>query len=105
MIIHVYILGCRDGSYYVGVTRGGLEFRVAQHNAGTYRGYTSSRRPVGLVWSQEFANPEDAIAAERQVKGWRRAKKEALIAGDFELLKELSRRPPSRRQPHPPSSS
>lgn len=105
MIIHVYILRCRDGSYYVGLTRTDLDFRIAQHNAGTFRGYTHSRRPVALLWSQEFANPQDAIAAERQVKGWGRAKKEALIAGDFALLKELSRRPSTRRKPYPPSSS
>jgi putative endonuclease len=84
------MLRCADGSYYVGLTRGSLEDRVGQHNAGSYEGYTASRRPVVLVWQQEFQRLTDAIAAERQIKGWGRAKKEALIQGDFELLHVLS---------------
>jgi len=87
----VYILRCKDGTYYVGSTRGSLEDRVAQHNAGNFGGYTTSRRPVVLVWHQEFQYVTDAIAAERQLKGWSRAKKEALIRGDFELLHALAR--------------
>jgi putative endonuclease len=69
-----------------------LERRVHEHNAGAYGGYTSTRRPVTLVYSQWFERITDAIAAERQVKGWSRAKKEALIRGDFGALPELSRR-------------
>lgn len=92
----VYILRCRDGSYYVGTTRDTLQRRLSEHNAGTYGGYTSTRRPVELVYSQEFAAITDAIAAERQLKGWRRAKKEALIRGDLGALPALSSRP-SRR--------
>jgi len=88
----VYILRCKDGSYYVGSARDTLERRVAEHNAGTYGGYTSTRRPVELVYSQEFANITDAIAAERQLKGWRREKKEALIRGDMDELRRLSSR-------------
>jgi predicted GIY-YIG superfamily endonuclease len=88
----LYILRCRDGSYYVGTTRGSLDRRIGEHNAGHFGGYTSSRRPVELVYQQEFPQIADAIAAERQVKGWRRAKKEALIAGDFDALKALSKR-------------
>jgi putative endonuclease len=91
MNAHVYILRCGDGSYYIGSARGSLEARIAQHNAGHFGGYTKKRRPVTLVWSQEFDRITDAIAAERQVKGWTRAKKEALIAGDFESLHELAR--------------
>jgi len=87
----VYILRCKDGTYYVGSTRGSLEDRVAQHNAGNFGGYTASRRPVVLVWQQKFQYVTDAIAAERQLKGWSRAKKEALIRGDFELLHALAR--------------
>ncbi len=88
---YVYILRCADGSYYVGSSRGSLEVRVGQHNAGTYDGYTKSRRPVELVFSQYLDRITDAIAAERQIKGWRRAKKEALIAGDFKALRLLAR--------------
>ena len=91
MSAYLYILRCADGSYYVGTTRTTLELRVAQHNDGTFGGYTSARRPVVLVFHQEFANITDAIAAERQVKNWSRAKKEALIRGDFAALRELSR--------------
>ena len=97
MLIYVYILLCRDGSYYVGLTRASLDYRIAQHNDGTFRGYTFSRRPVQLVWSQDFSILTDATAAERQLKGWSRAKKKALITGDFELLKVLSKRPSARK--------
>ena len=65
----LYILRCRDGSYYVGTTRGGLDQRISQHNSGHFGGYTLLRRPVELVFQQEFAQTTDAIAAERQVKG------------------------------------
>jgi predicted GIY-YIG superfamily endonuclease len=96
---YLYILRCSDGSYYVGTTRGDLEMRIAQHQAATFDSYTARRRPVQLVFSQEFMRIEDAIAAERQVKGWRREKKEALIRGDCTALPGLSRRAaqPSRR--------
>ena len=87
----VYMLRCSDGHYYVGSTRSSLEARLAEHNSGIYGGYTSSRRPVVLVWSQPFVSILDAIAAERQIKGWSRAKKEALIRNDFEALRALSR--------------
>ena len=70
--------------------------RVAEHNAGTYDGYTAKRRPVSLVFSQWFDQITDAIAAERQVKGWSRAKKEALIRGDFDQLRGLSKRRTSK---------
>ena len=89
---YLYILCCADGSYYTGTARYGLERRVAEHNAGAFGGYTAQRRPVTLVFSQWFDRISDAIAAERQVKGWSRAKKEALIRGDFESLPRLSRR-------------
>ena len=88
----VYMLQCAGGSYYVGTTRGSLERRIAEHDAGTFGGYTSSRRPVRLVFQQHFAAITDAIAAERQLKGWTRAKKEALVRGDFGALQ----RPASR---------
>ena len=92
----LYILRCADGSYYVGTTRKALEERLGEHNAGLYDGYTARRRPVTLVFAQHFDTITDAIAAERQVKGWSRAKKEALIAGNWERVAELAK----RRQPH-----
>ena len=88
----LYILRCADGSYYTGTARSGLEQRVGQHNAGSYDGYTAQRRPVVLVYSQWFERVTDAIAAERQVKGWSRAKKETLIKGELARLPELSKR-------------
>ena len=90
MNAYVYILRCADGSYYTGSTRASMEERVAQHNAGTLGGYTAARRPVMLVFHQDFDRITDAIAAERRLKGWNRAKKEALIRGDYELLHLLS---------------
>ena len=89
---HAYMLRCIDGSYYVGSTSGTLERRVHEHNAGAFKGYTSSRVPVRLMWSQEFERITDAIAAERQIKGWSRAKKEALTRGDFEEVRRLGLR-------------
>jgi putative endonuclease len=89
---HVYILRCADGSYYVGSARLGLDRRLSEHNNGTYGGYTSKRLPVTLVWSEHFLDITDAIAVERQIKGWSRAKKEALMRGDFDLIRQLSKR-------------
>ena len=97
-----YIVVCSDGSYYTGSTTG-LERRVVDHNSGRYRGYTLSRLPVVLVWSQEFSDVRDAIALERQIKGWSRKKKEALIRGDFQLLHELAHATVARTKPYPRS--
>jgi putative endonuclease len=88
---YVYILRCADGSYYVGSTRASLEQRIAQHNTGALGGHTARRRPVTLAFHQEFDRITDAIAAERQLKGWTRAKKAALIAGDFAALHALAK--------------
>ena len=89
----VYMLRCSDGSYYVGLTRRDwLEERIGEHVAGTFDGYTAGRRPVELVWAEQFERIIDAIAMERQLKGWGRAKKEALIARDWEQLIALARR-------------
>jgi putative endonuclease len=88
----LYILRCADGSYYVGTTRTTLEYRLAEHNSGRYGGYTAKRLPVTLAYSQWFDKITDAIAAERQVKGWSRAKNVALMRGDFEALKVLAKR-------------
>jgi putative endonuclease len=98
----LYILRCSDGSYYIGTTRTSLEIRMAQHNAGTFEGYTLPRRPVELIFSQWFDRIDDAIENERKLKKWSRAKKEALIRGDFASLQQLAKRKsphPSRRQP------
>jgi putative endonuclease len=85
----VYILKCSDGSYYTGVTNN-LSRRVIEHQNGGHEGYTSVRLPVELVFSQEINNPLEAIAAEKQIKKWSRAKKEALIKADFNLLHKLA---------------
>lgn len=90
MPFHAYLLRCNDGSYYAGHTDN-LEQRIAQHDAGALGGYTAARRPVELVWSEGFATREEAFAAERRIKGWSRAKKEALIAGDWDRLQALPR--------------
>jgi putative endonuclease len=94
---YVYILLCADESYYTGTAGQSLEQRVAEHNAGRYDGYTPTRRLLTLVFSQWFERITDAIAAERQIKGWSRAKKEALIRGDFEALQILATRLSARR--------
>ena len=87
-----YILRCADGSYYTGTSRSeDAETRVSQHNQGIFGGYTAKRRPVALVYSAHFDSILDAIRYERQVKGWSRAKKEALIRGDFDTLQSLSK--------------
>jgi putative endonuclease len=98
MPAYVYMLRCADGSYYVGKTQGSLEERVSQHNVGHFGGYTATRRPATLVFQQEFQQITDAIAAERQLKGWSRAKKEALIRGDYERLHTLARYRPKGDQ-------
>jgi putative endonuclease len=89
---YVYMLRCADGSYYVGSARRGLDRRVSEHNEGVYGGYTSTRRPVTLVWAEHFLNITDAIAVERQIKGWSRAKKEALVRGDYDAIQTLAKR-------------
>jgi putative endonuclease len=88
-----YILRCSDDSLYVGSTSyDDVTVRVMEHNAARYVGYTAARRPVTLIWSKRFDELTQAHAIERQLKGWSRAKKLALIAGDLDLVKNLSRR-------------
>jgi putative endonuclease len=90
---YVYMLHCADESYYVGSATGhDLTKRISEHETGAYRGYTFTRRPIRLVWSEYFDRITDAIAAERQIKGWSRAKKEALIRGDWSSIKASARR-------------
>jgi putative endonuclease len=88
---YVYMLECADGSLYVGITRHeDLASRVWQHETGALGGYTSTRRPVKLVWSVHFDRITEAIAFERQVKGWRREKKLALIEVENPKWRDLS---------------
>jgi putative endonuclease len=97
----LYILRCADGSFYIGITRTALETRVAQHNAGVFGGYTATRRPLTLVFSQWFDRTTDAIENECKLKKWSRAKKEAFVRGDFSALQQLS----TRKSPHPSRGS
>ena len=84
----VYILRCSDDSYYVGVTNN-LVRRLKEHEDGTaVTCYTYRRRPIALVHSEWYQYVNDAIAREKQLKRWTRAKKEALIRGDIEALKK-----------------
>ncbi len=87
----MYILKCSDDSYYIGITNDYLT-RVTQHNTGENEGaYTFSRRPVVLRYYEEFRRAGKAIAREKQLKGWSRKKKEALMSGNIGLLIELSK--------------
>ena len=90
---HRYILECSDGSYYVGSTLD-LERRLVQHDLGEAAKYTRRRRPVRLVYAEEFSRVDDAFAREKQVQNWSRAKRRALIDGRTGELNALSRKPP-----------
>lgn len=90
--VTVYILRCSDGSYYTGLTKRDVEERVSEHNLGLIEGYTSKRRPVQLVFTETYERIVDAIDRERQIKGWSRSKKEALIRYDYEALPDLAKR-------------
>nr|WP_070958756.1 GIY-YIG nuclease family protein [Hyphomonas sp. Mor2] len=104
MQFFVYILRCANGAYYVGSHRGDdVMDRVNQHNEWRDpKAYTYKRRPVELVWSEVFEDPNDMIDAERRLKGWSRAKKEAYIKGDLSKLKSLAK---SRTAPPDPAKS
>ena len=84
----IYLLRCADNSLYIGET-GDLAFRLAKHNDGSASGFTAPRRPVALVYSEECATRDEALKRGRQLKGWTRAKKEALVSGDLAKLKVL----------------
>jgi putative endonuclease len=88
----VYMLLCADGRYYVGSYRGDdVGLRVSEHNAGVHpTAWTYHRRPVELVWADWFQRMASAIAFERQLKGWTRAKKEAFLRGEWDKLSELA---------------
>ena len=85
-----YMLHCSDRTFYVGHTDD-LDVRIAQHLSGEWGGYTAARLPVKLVWCDEFPSRYEALAAERQIKGWGRAKKLALIRGDWARISRLAR--------------
>jgi putative endonuclease len=102
---YLYVVECNDGSLYVGTTRSSLEARVAQHNAGTFPGYTQFRRPVELIFSEWFDRITDAIAAERKLKGWSRAKKLAFVRGNFASVKKLAKRRSSHFPKRPSADS
>ncbi|MBP6964999.1 MAG: GIY-YIG nuclease family protein [Armatimonadetes bacterium] len=88
---YAYMLLCADNSYYAGHTDD-LEKRVAEHQAGGKCVYTAKRRPVRLVWSERFATRNEAKEAEARIKGWTRAKKEALARGEYEIIVQLARK-------------
>ncbi|MBI3913432.1 MAG: GIY-YIG nuclease family protein [Chloroflexi bacterium] len=93
----VYILKCADASYYIGSTND-VERRLWEHNNKFYKGYTSTRLPVELVCSFDFPTEHDAFLFERQIKGWTRAKKEALTRGDWNGIHEVVKKERKERE-------
>ena len=88
----VYILRCSDGAYYTGMAAD-PNLRLAEHQQGLNpKAFTFPRRPVELVWVQEFTGHDEAFRCERRIRGWSRAKKEALIRGSLEEVHQLVRR-------------
>ncbi len=98
---YIYILKCSDGSYYTGSARN-LEMRFISHKEGKGCSYTKKRLPVELVYYEEFDRIDDAFAREKQIQGWNREKKEALITLQFEKLPFLSS---SKKLSNPSTSS
>lgn len=86
---YVYILKCHNGAYYTGHTDN-LDRRLSEHRQGLIDGYTAINLPIELVYHDIFESRDEAFNAERQIKGWSRKKKEALINKDWDLLKKLS---------------
>jgi len=86
---YMYILKCADGSYYTGSTWN-LEKRLAEHQSGLGAKHTARRLPVELIYCEEYDRVEDAFNREKQIQGWSRKKKEALIAGDLNELHLLA---------------
>ena len=91
MSFWAYMLHCQGGTYYTGHTDN-LERRVAGHQHGLVKGFTSDKLPAELVWSAEFPSRLEAISAERRIKGWSRLKKMALIRGDWDEISRLARK-------------
>ena len=90
MSFWVYMLRCADGSFYTGHTDD-LDRRIGQHHCGEYAGYTRLRRPVTVVFVQDFESRDGALAMELRIKGWTRRKKAALAAGDWAGLRRHAR--------------
>jgi putative endonuclease len=105
MPYRVYILMCSGGSYYTG-SAADVEKRLLEHQEGVVKAaYTFSRRPLKLVWcSEEVKRYSDALRFERQIKGWSRAKKEALIRNDFDAIHEIVSRERKGRESKKASS-
>lgn len=88
---YVYIVQCKDGSYYTGITND-LDRRLDEHNMGHDQTcYTFNRRPVELKYYEHYTDVNQAIAREKQLKGWSRKKKQALFREDWDELKRLSK--------------
>lgn len=104
MSFWVYILRCADSSYYTGHTDN-LEKRIGEHQLGLCEGYTASRLPIELVFSQVCVTREEALAAERKIKGWSRGKKEALIRSDWDEVSRLAKGKRRDGAPVHPSTS
>ncbi len=88
---YIYILKCSDSSYYVGHTDN-IEQRISEHKNGVHGCYTSTRLPVEVAFVQPFASRYEALSAEHKIKRWSRKKKEALMQGDWESVKKLSKK-------------
>ena len=91
MSFWAYMLHCRGGYFYIGHAED-LDSRIAQHRSGDVAGFASEHLPVDVVWSQEFPTRYEALAAERRIKGWSRAKKMALIRNDWHEISRLSKK-------------
>ncbi|MEK7342665.1 MAG: GIY-YIG nuclease family protein [Pseudomonadota bacterium] len=90
MDFYACLLRCSDGSFYAGHTDN-LDLRIAAREQGESSGYTAPRRHIALVWSESFGTRDEALAAERRIKGWSRTKKQALVEGNWERIKVLAR--------------
>ena len=89
---YVYLLKCADGSLYCGSTRKEMETRLSEHQNGHFENsYTYRRRPVHLLWCEQFVNITDAVDCERRLKGWSRAKKLAMIGENWTEVSRLAR--------------
>jgi putative endonuclease len=105
MVLFVYIIECRDGSFYTGVTNN-LDRRIGEHNEGDNpKSYAYTRRPVKLVYYEDHSDPYYAIDREKQIKGWSRKKKIAIINGEWDKLPELSKSKNPYTKPNAHSST
>lgn len=98
MTFWAYMLQCADRHFYVGHTDD-FERRLAEHQTGHFKGYTATGLPVHLVWSEQFQIRDETKAAEIRLKGWSRAKKLALIRGDWADIAQLARSEAGQRAP------